>query len=125
MAENISCDDFDVELEFKSGSNAYKKIVNGDYKVVVVSLSRLPSHGLETAKALRSNKKVRNIPLIFVDGKGEALGKAKSVVPDAVYVKFSEIKDVLEIYRFKSNTDLIWLIYIKIDKSDFDLDLKL
>jgi len=101
MAENISCDDFDVELEFKSGSNAYKKIVNGDYKVVVVSLSRLPSHGLETAKALRSNKKVRNIPLIFVDGKGEALGKAKSVVPDAVYVKFSEIKDVLENLSFQ------------------------
>ena len=73
MTKKISDDDFDVELEFQSGSNAYKKIVNGDYKSVVISLSRLLSHGLETAKALRSNKKAGNIHLIFIDGKKESL----------------------------------------------------
>lgn len=67
---------------------AYKKVKARPPDVLVVYLTRLPSHGRETAHMLRSVKATRDLPIIFVGGEGEALEKTKAKVPDAIYTTF-------------------------------------
>lgn len=62
---------------------------------VVIYLTRLPSHGRETAIALRSARATRNVPIVFVEGKGEPLEKTRAKVPDAIYVTSEELGNAL------------------------------
>jgi hypothetical protein len=64
--------------------------------VLVVYLTRLPSHGWETATYLRSLKVTRELPIIFVGGNDEPLAKTREKVPDAIFVNPDEIKVALD-----------------------------
>lgn len=44
----------------------------------------------------RFSRPTRDIPLVFVDGAGEALAKTKARVPEAVYVTANELLAVLD-----------------------------
>jgi hypothetical protein len=63
---------------------------------LVVYLTRLPSHGRETAHGIRSLKAGRALPIVFVGGKGGALEKTKAKVPDGLFVQPEELGTVLE-----------------------------
>jgi CheY-like chemotaxis protein len=62
---------------------------------VVIDLSRMPSHGREVARALRSAKTTRHIPLVFVDGEKEKVAATKALLPDACYTTWGRIKTAL------------------------------
>lgn len=91
-----------VEIEAEDGSRAYQRMKTEPMAVIVIYLTRLPSHGRETAHALRSLKATRHIPIIFVGGQGEALEKTKAKIPEAVYTTETEVLEVLNRYLRQS-----------------------
>jgi len=84
-----------VEVESKDEARAGKRIKDAPPDLVVISLAHLPSHGRETADYLQSLKATRSIPLVFVDGAGEALEKNRNQVPHAVYTSSEALPLVL------------------------------
>ena len=86
---------WNVELETKDGARAGKRILADLPDAVVIYLTRLPSHGRETAHALRSFQATRDLPIIFVDGEGEPLEKTKAKVPDAVFTSSAKLQKTL------------------------------
>jgi CheY-like chemotaxis protein len=89
---------WEVVIEAKDGRRAYESIKSDPPVVVVIYLTRLPSHGRETAHALRSYKSLREIPIIFIGGQGELLQKTKAKIPDAVYSMETELHRLLGQY---------------------------
>jgi len=57
----------------------------------VIDLSRLPSHGLGMATALRTHKATRAAPLVFVGGPPEKIERIRARLPDAVFSDWSRI----------------------------------
>jgi len=55
--------------ENKDGGEAYKKI--GDFMPdkIFINFQHIPSHAVQTAKAIKQRKKTAHIPIFFVDGK--------------------------------------------------------
>lgn len=62
---------------------------------VVIDLSRMPSHGREVARVLRSSKTTRAIPLVFVDGEKEKVALTRALLPDACFTTWRRIKTAL------------------------------
>src|SRR5262249_16433730 len=60
----------------------------------VISSTRLPSHGRQTAFYLKKQKKCAT-PFILVGGAGEALKKTKAKIPEAIYTTETELPNVL------------------------------
>jgi DNA-binding response OmpR family regulator len=85
LAKPLCAKGWNVEIEAEDGARASKRIKETQPAAVVIYLTRLPSHGRETAAYLQATKAPRHIPIIFVDGAGEALEKTKAKVPDATY----------------------------------------
>jgi DNA-binding response OmpR family regulator len=88
-----------VDVEAKDGARAGKKILVEKPDAVIIYLSRLPSHGAVTAASVRSFKSGKNIPIIFVDGKREAVRNTKERVPDGMFVKSRDLRKILEDLR--------------------------
>ena len=84
-ANLLSHDGWDIEFEDSDGARGVKTIKNDIPDAVVIYLDRLPSHGRETALALKSAKSTSGIPIIFVDGEKETLGKIKTKIPNATF----------------------------------------
>lgn len=63
---------------------------------VVIDLSRVPSHGRETAVYLRGLKSTRHIPIVFVGGEPEKVDKIRELMPDAVYTKLSGVNGAVK-----------------------------
>ncbi len=64
-------------------------------EVVVIDLSRLPSHGKEIGVWLRGRKATRHVPLIFVDGEPEKVAKVRDLLPDAAFVARQDLAGAL------------------------------
>jgi DNA-binding NarL/FixJ family response regulator len=88
-------DGWEVRLEAKDGDRASRRILGDPPGVVVISLARLPSHGREIAAYLRSRKGGSEVPIVFVDGSEDAVGKATSKVPEAICTTSSELQVIL------------------------------
>lgn len=58
---------------------------------LVIDLSRLPSHGRETALAWRSDRRTRGVPLVFVGGDPVKVERLRAALPDAVYAGWDGI----------------------------------
>ncbi len=84
LASRISGLGLYVEFEAIDGGRAVKSVVAFNPNLVVISLSRLPSHGRATADGISSGKKTGHIPILFSGGNPEAVEKAKSSFPGAV-----------------------------------------
>lgn len=63
---------------------------------VVIDLERMPSQGRDVAFLLRQSKVTRGLPLVFVGGDLEKVGKIGKTLPDAVYVPWSRIRSGLK-----------------------------
>ena len=63
---------------------------------VLLDLSRSPAKGRDLAVALRINHGTRRIPLIFVDGAGEKVGRIREVLPDAFFTSWEDVLATLE-----------------------------
>jgi DNA-binding response OmpR family regulator len=84
-----------VDVEAEDGARAVKQILADPPDVVLIYLTRSPSHGRETAHALRSHKAGRDIRILFVDGNEAAIEKTRAKVPDAVFTTSAELEKVL------------------------------
>ena len=98
LAREIRNMGWSVDWECGDGAKAGKRISEDPPDVVVIYLTRLPSHGRETGHALRETKSVSKIPLVYVDGSEDAIARTRSVVPDAVYTTTEQLDNVLTHY---------------------------
>jgi len=96
LAAPLRADGWQVELEAEDGARAGKLIRESPPDVIVIYLTRLPSHGRATASYLRSAKATRHLPIIFVDGTEEVIARVKTSVPDALYVTSSALPETLQ-----------------------------
>ena len=62
--------------------------------VAVISLERLPAHGREVADWVRSAKKRRHVPVVFVGGKTEKVAETRRRFPDATYCAIEAVAKV-------------------------------
>lgn len=84
-----------VDVESNDGARAGKRIKQDRPDVVVIYLSRLPSHGRETGYSLKGIKSLKDIPLVYVDGNEEAIARTRDVIPDAIYTTTEELDRTL------------------------------
>jgi hypothetical protein len=63
---------------------------------VVIDLSRLPSHGREFGRAVRTQKSTRQVPLVFAGGEPSKVAKVRTLLPDAVYAEWEQIGPALK-----------------------------
>lgn len=96
LAAKFDAGKWEVEYEFEDGARAVSAIKTILPNAVVIYLTKLPSHGAETAHAIRHLKATKHLPIIFVGGKPDALEKVKAKVPDAVFVTESGLESALE-----------------------------
>ncbi len=99
LAREISSFGWHVDFESSDGAKASKLIREHSPNAVVIYLSRLPSHGRETAKSLRETKGMKKLPIVFVDGNDEVVQRTRAQVPDAVYTTSEELESILERYK--------------------------
>lgn len=95
LAAPLRAAGWEVGIEAEDGARAGKLTAADPPDVIVIYLRRLPSHGRETARWLRTRAATRGIPLIFVDGRDEPLAKTKALLPDARYVTAAGLPDAL------------------------------
>jgi DNA-binding response OmpR family regulator len=72
-------------IETQDGGQAYKAIKADPPDAIVIYLTRKPSHGWETAKALRETAVTRHLPILFVGGMGKLTAEMKLKMPDAIF----------------------------------------
>jgi CheY-like chemotaxis protein len=86
---------FSVQSESKSGMDAVRAVRSSHPVAVVIDLARLPSHGRETAVTLRQQKATSGVPIVFVGGDPEKVDRIRMQLPDAEYVRWSQVKSAL------------------------------
>jgi CheY-like chemotaxis protein len=87
---------WEVTIEARDGRRAFESIRSDPPSVVVIYLTRMPSHGRETADAIRSSKSLSDIPIIFVGGQGEPLEKTRQKIPGAIFSSEGELAQLIE-----------------------------
>jgi hypothetical protein len=98
LAREIRNMGWNVDIETNDGDRVGKRIKDDPPDVVVIYLTRLPSHGRETGHALRGVKATKDIPLVYVDGSDEAVNRTRTAVPDAIYTTTEELDRTLAGY---------------------------
>jgi hypothetical protein len=73
-----------------------KRVLENPIEAIVIDLSRRPSLGRDIALGLRSRKTTRHIPIVFVDGEPDKVSDVKSVLPDAVFTEWPDIRSAVK-----------------------------
>ncbi len=87
---------WEVELESQDGAYACKRIKAAPPDVVVIYLTRLPSHGVATAAYLQSARITREIPIVVVGGSPEKVEQVREMIPEGVYIEPFQIGEALQ-----------------------------
>ena len=95
MADRLRDAGFAVEYAPKFAPAIFRDMRRTPPDAVVIDLSRLPSHGREIAIAMRGNKILRQIPILFLDGAPEKVEIARRQLPDAAYCQSSRLVTAL------------------------------
>ncbi|WP_455393074.1 hypothetical protein [[Eubacterium] cellulosolvens] len=95
LAENLKSLGCEIDLETEDGARASTKIKTEQPNAVIIYLTRLPSHGRETAHTLKSIKATREIPIIFVDGSVEVIEKTRKKIPGTIFTTSADLNDIL------------------------------
>jgi len=80
----------------KFGPASFKEMRENPPDVVVIDLSRIPSHGRDVGLGIRRYKDTRRVPLVFVEGDPDKVKRIRDLLPDAVYTTWDGINDALE-----------------------------
>lgn len=95
FAQPLRASGWEVEIEAEDGHRAWERVKNAPPEALVVYLQRLPSHGRETARAIRKTKAGRDLPILFVGGDEAKLDKVRQQVPDGIFIQPSELVSAL------------------------------
>ena len=79
-----------------AGNDAWNKIRATPPEALVISLAKLPSHGRRIASVTVETKKLRDVPVIFVDGEKDKIAVAKQQFPEAKFISGKKLLSVLE-----------------------------
>lgn len=74
-----------VVCHWDDGAEAWRLLRETPPDVLVVSLERLPSHGRRVAAVTRETKRLRALPIVFVDGEAEKVGVARAQFPGSEF----------------------------------------
>lgn len=85
LLEACSRSGFDVDYVDGDGGELARAIRARVPDVVVIDLSRRPSHGQAVAVWLRGIKTTRHIPIVFSGGEPEKVARIREILPDAHY----------------------------------------
>jgi CheY-like chemotaxis protein len=88
-----------VDYHWNSGAEAWRLIRHTPPDALVISLARLPSHGRAVAQVTIQSRRLRELPIIFVDGAPEKIAATRLKFPNALYCKQIELKRLLRKVR--------------------------
>jgi CheY-like chemotaxis protein len=86
---------YEAEFDDLDGSALLRAVRASPPNALLIDLSRLPSHGRETALAVRTSKATRHVPLVFVDGDPAKVAALKTLLPDATYTTWQRLETTL------------------------------
>ena len=84
-ASRLRAGGFDAEAYTGLGPKGFRGIRAAPPDAILIDLTRLPSYGKYMGAALREQKALRTIPLVFVKGDPEKTAQVRAMLPDAVY----------------------------------------
>lgn len=93
--ERLEAAGYAVDFDVADGARTLALVRADPPEAVVIDLDRLPSHGRETARAIRVSKTLRHIPLVLVGGPPEKVAAIKRLLPDVEYTSWRGIKGAL------------------------------
>lgn len=82
---------FEVEYDEVKFGELAKIIRSKPPDALIIDLTFLPSHGRDTALALRQTKYARHIPLVFFEGEPGKVEAIRRLLPDAVFVSRKQL----------------------------------
>jgi glucuronate isomerase len=95
-AQRLRDEGWQVNVESEEGGQAHKRVLADAPDAVLIYLTRSPSHGRQTADAIRASKAGRKLPIVFVGGKDKAVEKAKAKLSDALFTTSAELGQALD-----------------------------
>jgi hypothetical protein len=96
LLEACRCAGFHVDYLEWDGGAICRAIRAKLPDVVVIDLSRLPSHGREVAVWLRGAKTTREIPTVFVGGDPLKVAGIRQLLPDAAFCQLNKVAATLK-----------------------------
>ena len=87
---------FEIEYLQGDGGAICRAIRTKPPDVIVIDLSRLPSHGREVAVWLRNTKSTRHIPIVFIAGDPAKTASIRALLPDAMYCEIPRLPAALK-----------------------------
>ena len=89
--ERLRAAGFEADYEPHPEGSLMKYIRAAPPAALVIDLSRMPSHGREVGVHVRASKRLRHIPLVYVDGAADKVEVVRQWLPDAVYTTWAEV----------------------------------
>jgi hypothetical protein len=83
--EQLRAAAFDADCRAVKEPAEFRRLRESPPSVLVIDLSRAPSHGRAIASEWRRSKSTRHVPLVFFDGAPEKVEATRQVFPDAVF----------------------------------------
>lgn len=87
-----------VGTEAVDGRSAYQQVKTLKPDVLVVYLTRKPSHGRETAVSIRRLKAFRQLPIVFVGEEETAVSAVQAKLPDAIFTTPEDLPHTLSTF---------------------------
>ncbi|MFP3853301.1 MAG: hypothetical protein ACLFWD_03295 [Anaerolineales bacterium] len=85
----------DARIESEGGVWAYTQITEDPPDALAISLARLPSHGRQTALAVRQRIPLEALPIFLVDGDPARIELVQEKLPGAQFLPSEELVPTL------------------------------
>ena len=74
----------------------YRSLRESPPHAIVIDLTRLPARGRHLAAGIRSDRTIRSIPIVFVDGNPEKVEGIRAGLPDAIFTSRAKLGPALK-----------------------------
>jgi DNA-binding response OmpR family regulator len=95
LKEFFEQNEWRVETESIDGGRAYKKLKELLPSAVIIDLGEKPSHGKETALALKDSKITKSLPIFFLNASEKYRQDLCYRIPDSKFFTEESLKDFI------------------------------